>query len=70
MKLLILTGMSGAGKSSALKFLEDLGFFCIDNLPPFLISKLAQMYFQMDSQIKQIAIGIDNVVENYLKIYF
>lgn len=51
--------MSGAGKSSALKFLEDMGFFCIDNLPPFLISKLAQIYFQSDSQMKQVAIGID-----------
>ncbi len=59
MKFIIVTGMSGAGKSSALKFLEDMGFFCIDNLPPFLISKLAQIYFQSDSQMKQVAIGID-----------
>lgn len=59
MKFVIVTGMSGAGKSSALKFLEDIGFFCVDNLPPFLISKLAQMYFQMGSRIKKIAIGVD-----------
>jgi len=59
MKFVIVTGMSGAGKSSALKFLEDIGFFCIDNLPPFLILKLAQMYFEMGIKVKKIAIGID-----------
>ncbi len=59
MKFIIVTGMSGAGKSSVLKFLEDVGFFCIDNLPPFLILKFAQMYFEMSTQIKKVAIGID-----------
>lgn len=53
MNLVIVTGMSGAGKSSSLKFLEDMGFFCVDNLPPFLISKF------LDSNLKRIAIGID-----------
>lgn len=59
MKFIIITGMSGAGKSSALKFLEDIGFFCIDNLPPFLINKFAQMYFQTNCEMKKVAIGID-----------
>ena len=59
MKFIIITGMSGAGKSSVLKFLEDVGFFCVDNLPPFLILKFAQMYFEMSTQIKKVAIGID-----------
>ena len=59
MKFIIVTGMSGAGKSSVLKFLEDVGFFCVDNLPPFLILKFAQMYFEMSTQIKKVAIGID-----------
>ena len=59
MKFIIVTGMSGAGKSSVLKFLEDAGFFCVDNLPPFLILKFAQMYFEMSSQIKKVALGID-----------
>lgn len=59
MKFIIITGMSGAGKSCTLKFLEDIGYFCVDNLPPFLISKFAQMYFQSDSQMKQVAVGID-----------
>ena len=40
MKLVIVTGMSGAGKSTAMKMLEDMGFFCIDNLPVPLVGKL------------------------------
>ena len=59
MKFIIVTGMSGAGKSSVLKFLEDVGFFCVDNLPPFLILKFAQMYFEMRKKKKKVAIGID-----------
>jgi UPF0042 nucleotide-binding protein len=57
MSLVIVTGMSGAGKSSALKFLEDMDFFCIDNLPACLISKFAKIYLQ--GEIKQSALGID-----------
>lgn len=41
MKLVIVTGMSGAGKSTALKMLEDLGYFCVDNLPVKLTTKLS-----------------------------
>ena len=37
MRLIIVTGMSGAGKSTALKFFEDMGFYCVDNLPILLI---------------------------------
>ena len=40
MRFIIVTGMSGAGKSTVLKFLEDIGFFCVDNLPPSLIPSL------------------------------
>lgn len=43
MKFVIVTGLSGAGKSQALKRLEDLGFFCVDNLPPSLIPKFAEI---------------------------
>ena len=42
-KFVILTGLSGAGKSSAIRFLEDEGFFCVDNLPPALIPKFAEL---------------------------
>ncbi len=44
MEILILTGMSGAGKSLAANYLEDMGFFCVDNLPPSLIPELIRTY--------------------------
>ena len=43
MRFVIVTGMSGAGKSTVLKMLEDMGFFCVDNLPVMLIEKFAEM---------------------------
>lgn len=46
MEILILTGMSGAGKSLAANYLEDMGFFCVDNLPPSLITELIRTYEQ------------------------
>jgi UPF0042 nucleotide-binding protein len=51
--------MSGAGKSAALKFLEDIGYFCVDNLPPALISKFAEVCFRKGSGIESAALGID-----------
>jgi len=57
MKFLIVTGMSGAGKTTALKFLEDIGYFCADNLPPVLMLKFAELF--KDSDIDKVAIGID-----------
>ena len=59
MEFVIVTGMSGAGKSATLKFLEDLGFFCADNLPPLLIPKFAEVCFQNGSDITKVALGID-----------
>ncbi|MCD7817950.1 MAG: RNase adapter RapZ [Lachnospiraceae bacterium] len=47
MRFVIVTGMSGAGKSTALKTLEDLGYFCADNLPPALVEKFAELCFAM-----------------------
>jgi UPF0042 nucleotide-binding protein len=51
--------MSGAGKSTAMKMMEDMGFFCIDNLPIPLLDKLADFTTNFDTQMKKIAIGID-----------
>ena len=51
--------MSGAGKSSVLKMLEDTGYFCVDNLPIQLITKLAQLTFPKSENIDQVALGID-----------
>ena len=59
MRFVIVTGMSGAGKSSALKMLEDAGYFCVDNLPVPLISKFAQLLFHGPVEYDKIAIGVD-----------
>ena len=58
MKLVIVTGMSGAGKTIALKMLEDLGFYCVDNLPISLMDKFAQLAAS-GGDISQAALGID-----------
>ncbi len=58
MRFVIVTGMSGAGKSSVLKMLEDMGFFCVDNLPIPLISKFAQLAADSGDYDK-VAVGID-----------
>ena len=44
MKFIIVTGLSGAGKSQVVKAMEDLGFYCVDNMPPELIPKFAEIY--------------------------
>ncbi|MFP4698192.1 MAG: RNase adapter RapZ [Eubacteriales bacterium] len=59
MRFVIVTGMSGAGKSTALKMLEDVGFFCVDNLPIALIKKFAELCSNTDSGINKVALGID-----------
>jgi len=46
MRLVVITGLSGAGKTLAIRYLEDLGFFCIDNLPPKLMPKFAELFNQ------------------------
>lgn len=46
MELIILTGMSGAGKSSAVHYLEDLGFFCMDNVPPYVLPDLINSFYK------------------------
>jgi len=55
----IVTGLSGAGKSSALNNFEDLGYFCVDNLPTTLIPKFAEICLQLKHKIKRAALGID-----------
>lgn len=59
MKTIIITGMSGAGKSQAIQILEDLGFFCIDNLPPQLIVTFLNLCQQSASGIEKIALVTD-----------
>lgn len=58
-QLVIITGMSGAGKTIAVQSLEDLGFFCVDNLPPVLIPKFAELIDQSQGRIGKVALVID-----------
>jgi RNase adapter protein RapZ len=59
MRFVIITGLSGAGKSQAINALEDLGYFCVDNLPPQLIPKFADLCFRSHGKIEKIALVID-----------
>ena len=60
----IITGLSGAGKTQAMKVLEDLQFFCIDNLPPALLPRLVELHVHSQSA-RQYAIAIDIRVREY-----
>lgn len=59
MRFVIVTGMSGAGKSTALKMLEDMGYFCVDNLPIMLLPKFAEMISTPNTEVNRVALGID-----------
>lgn len=58
-RFVIITGLSGAGKSETVKCFEDLGYFCVDNLPPILIPKFAELCAQSDGRINRIALVVD-----------
>ena len=57
--MIILTGMSGAGKSRAIAALEDIGYYCVDNLPPALVSKFVELCGQSNQPLLRVAIVID-----------
>ena len=59
MRFVIVTGMSGAGKSTALKMLEDMGYFCVDNLPIMLLPKFVEMITTPNTEVDKVALGID-----------
>ena len=59
MDLIIITGMSGAGKSQAMNALEDMGYYCVDNVPPGLIVKFAEIPNKSGGKIEKIALGVD-----------
>jgi len=58
-RLVIVTGLSGAGRTQALRHLEDLGFFCIDNLPPTLIPKFTELCARSSRPIERVALVVD-----------
>ena len=59
MRFVIVTGMSGAGKITALKIFEDNGYYCVDNLPIPLIESFADLLFAQTSEKNKVAIGVD-----------
>src|SRR5438094_4279607 len=58
-QLVLITGLSGSGKGSALKAFEDLGFYCVDNLPVDLIPEFAELRRQPGSRIERAAVVVD-----------
>lgn len=59
MRFVIVTGMSGGGKRTALKMLEDFGFYCVDNLPVPLIRKFVELILAPNGEITKVALGLD-----------
>ena len=63
MEVVILTGMSGAGKSIAVNYLEDLGYFCVDNAPPQMLQSMMKTFLKWESEegvsVKKVAFVVD-----------
>ena len=59
MRFVVVTGMSGGGKATAIKILEDEGFYCVDNLPVRLIDKFMELVFMPGSNIDKVVLGLD-----------
>lgn len=69
MRFVIVTGMSGSGKSEVMSILEDIGYYCIDNLPAELMSKIYEMSLQSQGGLEHVAIGIDVRGYNFEQSY-
>lgn len=59
MRFVVVTGMSGGGKTTAMKMLEDAGYYCVDNLPISLLTKFVELMVNPTSEITKVALGID-----------
>jgi len=68
-KIVIITGLSGSGKSTAMRALEDLGFFCVDNLPPVLLPKFIELCKASAGEISKVAMVMDVRERAFLKEY-
>lgn len=66
LQLVVVTGMSGAGRSTALRVLEDLGHFCVDNIPPALIPQLLEL-LEKGGELPRVALGIDVRTRGFLE---
>ncbi|KUL03705.1 MAG: hypothetical protein XE12_0436 [Synergistales bacterium 54_9] len=69
LQVVIITGLSGSGKSTALRALEDIGFFCVDNLPVVLLPKFLSITLQSSPQIKKVAMVMDLRQKSFLEKY-
>ena len=69
MKFIIVTGMSGAGKSSAINFFEDMGYYCVDNLPPTLIKSFADLIVAQQNKVSRVVLGMILEVVAYFLSY-
>ena len=59
MRFVVVTGMSGGGKLTAIRFLEDMGYYCVDNLPVRLIDPFMELVFAPGSDIDKVVLGLD-----------
>ncbi|TMA47054.1 MAG: RNase adapter RapZ [Deltaproteobacteria bacterium] len=66
LRLVVVTGLSGSGKSTAIHVLEDLGFYCIDNLPIALIPRLVELWETSRDEVRRVALGIDVRARHFL----
>ena len=62
MQYTIVTGMSGSGKTKVIRYLEDMGYFCIDNMPPMLIPKFSEMLTSVNGKFNNVAFVVDTRV--------
>jgi RNase adapter protein RapZ len=69
LQVVVVTGLSGSGKSSALRVLEDLGFYCIDNLPVALVPRLVELWESSQEDVRRVALGIDVRERHFLEGY-
>ncbi|MEQ8216112.1 MAG: RNase adapter RapZ, partial [Smithellaceae bacterium] len=69
LRVVIITGLSGSGKTTALRALEDIGFFCIDNLPVVLLPKFLDITTKSSPEIKRVAMVMDLRERSFLKKY-
>jgi UPF0042 nucleotide-binding protein len=74
LNIIIITGLSGSGKSTAINTLEDAGYFCVDNLPVLLLPKFLELRSGSVSEVQKLAFGMDlrqkEFVKNYREVFF